>query len=66
MAVDNPGWPDRLGAPLPGYFAFVMATGIIAIGARQLDHPAPGWVLFGIGFAAYVLLRGCGAIRAGA
>lgn len=57
------GWPDRLGAPFPTYFAFVMATGIIAIAARQLGLPRLGWTLFVIDFAAYAVLWGCGAIR---
>lgn len=41
---------------LPAYFALVMATGIIAIGARLLGLPWLDWLLLGIGGVAYVIL----------
>lgn len=63
MAEDNPGWLDRLGAPFPAYFAFVMATGILAITAQQLGHKVFGWVLYGISLLAYGLVWGCGMAR---
>ncbi|HEX9076628.1 MAG TPA: tellurite resistance/C4-dicarboxylate transporter family protein, partial [Anaerolineae bacterium] len=40
----------------PGYFAFVMATGIISIAAYLLEMPPVAWVLFGITQVAFVVL----------
>lgn len=40
----------------PGYFAFVMATGIISIAAYLLEMPWAAWVLFGIAQVAFVVL----------
>lgn len=40
----------------PGYFALVMATGIVAVAARLLGHTAVAWSLFAISLAAYPLL----------
>lgn len=40
----------------PGSFAFVMATGIISVGARLADLPLLAWALFDITAIAYVLL----------
>lgn len=41
---------------LPAYFALVMATGIIAIGAHLLGLPWLDWLLLSIGGVAYLLL----------
>jgi len=40
----------------PGYFALVMATGIVALAAHLLHHEALAWPLFGIALAAYPVL----------
>jgi tellurite resistance protein TehA-like permease len=40
----------------PGYFALVMATGIISIAAFQLDMKPVAWVLLAINLIAYVIL----------
>lgn len=40
----------------PGSFAFVMATGIISVGAQLADLPTLAWTLFGITALAYGLL----------
>jgi tellurite resistance protein TehA-like permease len=40
----------------PGYFALVMATGIVAIAARELGHEATAWPLFVVSLAAYPVL----------
>lgn len=37
----------------PGSFAIVMATGIVAVAARLLDHEPLGWALFAINAAVY-------------
>jgi len=42
----------------PAYFAFVMATGIVAIAAHLTGMPMTGRILSGINCAAYVLLVG--------
>src|SRR5262245_7796289 len=40
----------------PGYFALVMATGIISIAAYLLEMRFIAWVLFGINIVAYLSL----------
>jgi hypothetical protein len=40
----------------PGYFALVMATGIISIAAFQLEMKPIAWVLLAINLIAYVVL----------
>src|SRR5574340_1182183 len=40
----------------PGSFAFVMATGIISVGAHLADLPMLAWAFFGITAIAYGLL----------
>jgi tellurite resistance protein TehA-like permease len=40
----------------PGYFALVMATGIVAVAARLLRYEALSWALFWIALLAYPLL----------
>ncbi len=40
----------------PGYFALVMATGIVSIAAYLLEMRNIAWVLFGVNQVAYVLL----------
>jgi tellurite resistance protein TehA-like permease len=40
----------------PGYFALVMATGIVAVAARLLRYEALAWGLFWIALPAYPLL----------
>lgn len=41
---------------LPAYFALVMATGIIAIGAHLLGLPWLDWLLLSVAAAAYLIL----------
>lgn len=40
----------------PGYFAFVMATGILSIVFHQWNHDQWAWLLFRVAQAAYLLL----------
>lgn len=40
----------------PGYFALVMATGIVSIAAYQLDLVSVAWALLGINLVAYAVL----------
>lgn len=47
------GWLRRF---FPGYFALVMATGIIAVAAHLLGYMAIGWVLFVIALVSYLIL----------
>ena len=44
------------GPLVPGYFALVMGTGIVAVAARLLGHPAVAWPLFAITLSAYPVL----------
>jgi tellurite resistance protein TehA-like permease len=46
----------RLAGIVPGGFAIVMATGIVAIAARLLGHEAVGWVLSLANLALYPVL----------
>jgi len=48
----------------PAYFALVMATGILSIGARDLHFPALASGLFGFNVAAYAVLAGLTLLRA--
>lgn len=54
-AASEPG-PLWLKDFFPGYFALVMATGIVAVAARLLDHGRIGWLLFAIALASYAVL----------
>jgi tellurite resistance protein TehA-like permease len=47
----------------PAYFAMVMATGILSIGATQLGAPALGVGLFVLNIGVYVALSGLTALR---
>lgn len=47
---------DRFASLVPGGFAMVMATGIVSIAARLLDHDAVGWALMVINAVLYPLL----------
>jgi tellurite resistance protein TehA-like permease len=40
----------------PGYFALVMATGIVSIAAHQLDMPRIAWALLAVNIGAYAVL----------
>lgn len=40
----------------PGYFALVMATGIISIGLKLGGYARSSWVLFDVGWVAYLVL----------
>ena len=40
----------------PGYFALVMATGIVSVAAHVLDMPRIAVVLLGVNIAAFVVL----------
>jgi tellurite resistance protein TehA-like permease len=42
----------------PGYFALVMATGIVSIAAHFVGPPPVAWTLLGINVVAYVVLWG--------
>jgi tellurite resistance protein TehA-like permease len=47
----------------PGYFALVMATGIVSITARNLGHHGIGWALFSCNILAYLLFWTAGLFR---
>lgn len=47
---------QKTGDLYPGYFALVMATGIVSIAAYLLEMPAIAWSLFWINVAAYGIL----------
>ena len=40
----------------PGYFALVMATGIVSIAAQLLQMPQVAWALLGVNVISYVVL----------
>ena len=40
----------------PGYFALVMATGIISIAAQMLEMRSLAWVLLAVNIVAYLVL----------
>lgn len=46
----------RIAALHPAYFALVMATGIVSIGAKLLDMPAIAGLLFGLNLLFYPVL----------
>jgi tellurite resistance protein TehA-like permease len=50
-------------APKPAAFAFVMATGIVAVAARQQGLPGVWLVAFGIAAAAWIVLTAGSALR---
>src|SRR5687767_13037890 len=58
----TPGTP--IATLFPGYFAFVMATGIIAIGARQQDLDSLADALFAVTLVSYGVLIALSAARA--
>lgn len=47
----------------PGYFALVMATGIVSIAGHLLGMASVAWLLFGINIVAYVALWALTGIR---
>ncbi|MCE3553571.1 tellurite resistance/C4-dicarboxylate transporter family protein [Pseudonocardia sp. RS11V-5] len=47
----------------PGYFALVMATGIIAIGCRLVGIPVLDLLLYAIAGVGYVVIAGCTLAR---
>ena len=47
----------------PGSFAFVMATGIVAVAARQQGYARAALALFGLNVAAWVALSLLTALR---
>jgi len=55
--------PTSLRNAFPGYFALVMATGIVSIALADQGFAAAAWTLFAINAIAYVLLWGCGFAR---
>ena len=54
---------EHIAALFPGYFALVMATGIVSIGAYLLEMETIAWVLFAFNIAAYIILWGLTLIR---
>jgi len=55
--------PACFGSLFPGYFALVMATGIVSITARNLGHHGIGWALFSCNILAYLLFWTAGLAR---
>jgi tellurite resistance protein TehA-like permease len=47
----------------PGYFALVMATGIVSIAAHVQGMPRIAWALFAVNIVAYGVLAGMLAVR---
>jgi tellurite resistance protein TehA-like permease len=47
----------------PGYFALVMATGIVSIAAHLLGMPRIAWALVAVNVPAYAILAGLLAVR---
>ncbi|HKU85176.1 MAG TPA: tellurite resistance/C4-dicarboxylate transporter family protein [Casimicrobiaceae bacterium] len=58
-----PSVPAPLRNAFPGYFALVMATGIVSIALADQGFAGAAWTLFAINAIAYVLLWGCGFAR---
>jgi tellurite resistance protein TehA-like permease len=54
---------SELGRLSPSYFALVMATGIVSVGAHLLDLPALAVALFAINVVAYVVLWALTVLR---
>jgi tellurite resistance protein TehA-like permease len=63
-AADRRAVPSNVRTLFPGYFAMVMATGIVAVGAAQQDISVAPEVLYAIAAATYVLLVALTAVRA--
>jgi tellurite resistance protein TehA-like permease len=55
-ATRQPPFGDAVRALYPGYFALVMATGIVSIAASLLGMSAVAWTLFALNNAFYVVL----------
>ncbi|HLK13457.1 MAG TPA: tellurite resistance/C4-dicarboxylate transporter family protein [Fimbriimonadaceae bacterium] len=55
---------DAVGGLFPGYFALVMATGVVAIQANKLGYATPARVLVGVATLAYVVLAALTVARA--
>ncbi len=53
----------NLASLFPGYFALVMATGIVSISARWMGHDEIGWALFVCNIGGYLLFWTAGLIR---
>ncbi len=55
-ADPTPQRPSAIRGLYPGYFALVMATGIVSIAASLLDMPAIAWTLFALNNGFYLVL----------
>jgi tellurite resistance protein TehA-like permease len=55
--------PSLLASYFPGYFAMVMATGIIAIGCRLVGIPVLGEVLYVVAAGAYLVIAAFTTLR---
>lgn len=56
--------PGMTATLLPGYFALIMATGIVSIACDMLDLRGLALVLLGVNWAAFVVLAGLTIARA--
>lgn len=56
MTISSVGAPNAIANLFPGYFALVMATGIVAIGAKQQKITWLAESLYLIGAIAYIIL----------
>lgn len=63
MTAEGEPAPSAIATLFPGYFALVMATGIIAVGAAQQDLDLVAEVLFAVGVVAFAVLAVLSAIR---
>src|SRR5215475_4884940 len=52
----SPAWHSSLATFFPGYFALVMATGIVSLAAHFLGHEYIGQALLWLNVCAYVVL----------
>ena len=57
------GWRDKIADLFPGYFALVMATGIVSIAAFLLEMNPIAWALLVFNVGAYLLLWGMTLVR---
>ncbi len=56
-------WASAVADLFPGYFALVMATGIVSIASHLLGFPRFAWALLLVNLPAYTVLLGMTAIR---
>jgi len=63
VSTGGPPGPDTVAGLFPGYFALVMATGIIAVGSAQQDLTGLAEGLYAVAAVAYVTLVALTLVR---